>query len=99
MSLRSELHDHATEVNLQNEASHAKKYFEDISIDLWTSAGTGNYQFELPYSKYERVYKNRYLYYQLKLAIAQAKSIDIIVSFLMESGVRMLQPNHQHYTL
>ena len=35
-------------------------------------------------------YKDRYLYYQLKLAITKAKSIDIIVSFLMESGVRML---------
>ena len=35
-------------------------------------------------------YKERYLYYQLKLAIAKAKSIDIIVSFLMELGVRML---------
>ena len=30
-------------------------------------------------------YKDRYLYYQLKLAITKAKSIDIIVSFLMEN--------------
>ena len=34
--------------------------------------------------------KSRYLLYQLKLSIARAKQIDIIVSFLMESGVRML---------
>lgn len=34
--------------------------------------------------------KNRFLLYQLKLSMAQAKQIDIIVAFLMESGVRML---------
>lgn len=34
--------------------------------------------------------KNRFLLYQLKLSMARAKKIDIIVSFLMESGVRML---------
>lgn len=34
--------------------------------------------------------RSRYLYYQLKMSIAEAKQIDIIVSFLMESGVRML---------
>lgn len=34
--------------------------------------------------------KSRYLLYQLKLSMARAKQIDIIVSFLMESGVRML---------
>lgn len=34
--------------------------------------------------------KSRYLLYQLKLSMAKAKQIDIIVSFLMESGVRML---------
>lgn len=34
--------------------------------------------------------KSRFLLYQLKLSMAQAKQIDIIVSFLMESGVRML---------
>ena len=32
----------------------------------------------------------KYLYYQLKLSIARAKAIDIVVSFLMESGVRMI---------
>lgn len=31
--------------------------------------------------------KSRYLLYQLKLSMARAKQIDIIVSFLMESGV------------
>lgn len=34
--------------------------------------------------------RERFLYYQLKMSIRQAKRIDIIVSFLMESGVRMI---------
>lgn len=34
--------------------------------------------------------KSRFLYYQLKMSIMRAKQIDIIVSFLMESGVRMI---------
>ena len=34
--------------------------------------------------------KQRYLYYQLKWSVLNAKKIDIVVSFLMESGVRML---------
>ena len=34
--------------------------------------------------------RNRYLYYQLKTSMLRADRIDIIVSFLMESGVRML---------
>ena len=34
--------------------------------------------------------RSRYLYYQLKLSMAEAEAVDIIVSFLMESGVRML---------
>ena len=33
---------------------------------------------------------NRYLYYQLKKSISNAKQIDIIVSFLMESGIKMI---------
>lgn len=34
--------------------------------------------------------RNRYLYYQLKRSIANAGQIDIVVAFLMESGVRLL---------
>lgn len=34
--------------------------------------------------------QSRFLYYQLKMSMKKAKRIDIIVSFLMESGVRML---------
>lgn len=34
--------------------------------------------------------KSRFLYYQLKMSMSKAKKIDIIVSFLMESGVRMI---------
>lgn len=34
--------------------------------------------------------KNRFLYYQLKMSMLKANRIDIIVSFLMESGVRII---------
>ena len=34
--------------------------------------------------------KNRFLLYQLQLGMIQAERIDIIVSFLMESGVRLI---------
>lgn len=33
---------------------------------------------------------SRFLYYQLKVSILKADKIDIIVSFLMESGVRLI---------
>lgn len=34
--------------------------------------------------------KRRFLYYQLKISMRTAQKIDMIVSFLMESGVRMI---------
>ena len=34
--------------------------------------------------------KQRYLYYQLMDSLSKAKDVDLIVSFLMESGVRMI---------
>ncbi len=34
--------------------------------------------------------RNRYLLYQLKMSMQSAVQIDIIVSFLMESGVKIL---------
>ena len=34
--------------------------------------------------------KNRFLLYQLKLSMLKAGHIDIIVSFLMEAGVKMI---------
>lgn len=34
--------------------------------------------------------QSRFLYYQLKMSMLKAKGIDIIVSFLMESGIRRL---------
>ena len=34
--------------------------------------------------------RSRFLYYQLKMSLMKAKQVDIIVSFLMESGVRMI---------
>ena len=40
----------------------------------------------------------KFLYYQLKMSIRQADAIDIVVSFLMESGVRMLLKDLQAAT-
>lgn len=34
--------------------------------------------------------RSRFLYYQLKISMKKARRIDIIVSFLMESGVKMI---------
>lgn len=34
--------------------------------------------------------QSRFLYYQLKISMMRAKQIDIIVSFLMESGVKLI---------
>lgn len=34
--------------------------------------------------------RSRFLYYQLKISMKKAKRIDIIVSFLMESGVKLI---------
>lgn len=60
------------------ENNSAKKLDKDIySIDS-TDVMTGDSD------------KRMYLYYQLVKSISQAKQIDIIVSFLMESGVKML---------
>lgn len=36
--------------------------------------------------------KEKYLLWQLEISMAHAKRIDLIVSFLMESGVKMLLP-------
>ena len=36
--------------------------------------------------------KEKYLFWQLEISMAHAKRIDLIVSFLMESGVKMLLP-------
>ena len=40
--------------------------------------------------------KRRQLYYQLIRSMKKAESVDIIVSFLMESGVRMLLKELEH---
>ena len=40
--------------------------------------------------------KRRQLYYQLIQSMKKAESVDIIVSFLMESGVRMLLKELEH---
>ena len=34
--------------------------------------------------------RNRFLYYQLKMSMREANRIDMVVSFLMESGVKMI---------
>lgn len=36
--------------------------------------------------------REKYLFWQLEISMAHAKRIDLIVSFLMESGVKMLLP-------
>ena len=41
--------------------------------------------------------KRRQLYYQLIQSMKKAESVDIIVSFLMESGVRMLLKELEQY--
>lgn len=52
---------------------------DDIyGMEYWTDAITGGQD------------KRMYLYYQLINSLKQADSVDIVVSFLMESGVRML---------
>ena len=58
----------------------AETYFKDNLIDNVEPIGviTGD-------KDYKKV-----LYYQLKMSIIQASKIDIIVSFLMESGVKIL---------
>lgn len=40
--------------------------------------------------------QNRFLYYQLKKSMEGADQIDIIVSFLMESGVRIILDDLKH---
>ena len=40
--------------------------------------------------------QRRQLYYQLIQSMKKAESVDIIVSFLMESGVRMLLKELEH---
>lgn len=52
-----------------------EKEVEAINVTEFSNVSTGN---------------NNYLYYKLKESIKKAKSIDIIVSFLMESGVKMI---------
>ena len=41
--------------------------------------------------------KRRFLYYQLKMSMRKATRIDIIVSFLMESGVRMILKDLKYF--
>ena len=53
---------------------YAKNYMEEYSTDVMTGG------------RYERMQ----LYYQLVQSLQKAESVDIIVSFLMESGVKLL---------
>ena len=43
--------------------------------------------------------RSRFLYYQLKMSMMRAKGIDIIVSFLMESGARRILIDIKHCCL
>ncbi len=68
--------DSAEKVNFEEQQSENSE-LNHITIDS-TDVMTGDRN------------RSRFLYYQLKMSIMKAKQIDIIVSFLMESGVRMI---------
>ena len=60
------------------ELNTAEELDDIYEMEYWTDAITGGQD------------KRMYLYYQLINSLKQADSVDIVVSFLMESGVRML---------
>ena len=60
------------------ELNTAEELDDIYEMEYWTDAITGGQD------------KRMYLYYQLINGLKQADSVDIVVSFLMESGVRML---------
>ena len=60
------------------EFNTAEELDDIYEMEYWTDAITGGQD------------KRMYLYYQLINSLKQADSVDIVVSFLMESGVRML---------
>ena len=60
------------------ELNTAKELDDIYGMEYWTDAIMGGQD------------KRMYLYYQLINSLKQADSVDIVVSFLMESGVRML---------
>ena len=60
------------------ELNTAKELDDIYGMEYWADAITGGQD------------KRMYLYYQLINSLKQADSVDIVVSFLMESGVRML---------
>ena len=60
------------------ELNTAEELDDIYGMEYWTDAITGGQD------------KRMYLYYQLINSLKQADSVDIVVSFLMESGVRML---------
>lgn len=65
----------------------------------FTSAEKVNIEYENEYSTDAMTGgpdKRRQLYYQLIQSMKKAESVDIIVSFLMESGVRMLLKELEH---
>ena len=66
------------ESQMEDMAQDMVSAFPENSWELHTDVMTGG------------TTQSRFLYYQLKMSIKKAKKIDIIVSFLMESGVRMI---------
>lgn len=60
------------------ELNTAEELDDIYEMEYWTDAITGGQD------------KRMYLYYQLINSLKQADDVDIVVSFLMESGVRML---------
>ena len=66
------------------EFDSAKELNIDLAEDYSTDVMTGDRD------------RRMYLYYQLVGSLRKAVSVDIIVSFLMESGVKMLLEELDH---
>ena len=60
------------------ECNHAEEVTNEVQIEYSTDVMTGDRD------------RRMYLYYQLSNSLRKAESVDIIVSFLMESGVKLL---------
>jgi len=70
------------------EYSNTLGYYDNHADEFYKS--TVNVEFITMQERFLVKLKKRFLYYQLKMSMLKASKIDIIVSFLMESGVRMI---------
>ena len=69
------------ESDFEKNVNKRKEYMDMSHLEKAASAITGGYD------------ENNFLVYQLENSMERALRIDMIVSFLMESGVRMLLPD------